>query len=221
MKSLKKLIFIVISILLILPGQRALSATVEELIKALHSRDQQKQFAAAEELGKMGNSEAVDALLNFVHETMEDWRVKIRAIRLLGEIDDPAVSDKLVTIFNDPFLNQECPAIKTNTALALGKRFNEGSRAVDSLIDALTYNDILVREAAIQSLGIIGDSRSVPFLMPLLNDKSFAIKMSTIKALERIGHPDAIPVLRKIADREKDPYIKQATLSALKNFRHD
>ena len=49
-------------------------------------------------------------------------KVKIRAIRLLGDIPDKRISDKLVTVFNNPFLNEECPAIKWNIAHALGKK---------------------------------------------------------------------------------------------------
>jgi len=128
------------------------------------------------------------------------------------------VSEMLVKIFNDPFLNNECPAMKWNTAVALGKDFNKGSRAVDSLIDALNYNNLLVREAAIQSLGEIGDSMAVPFLIPALKDKSFAIKFSTIKALGNIGDPQAIPFLKQIAENDNDPYIKGEALLVLKKF---
>ena len=218
---MKKLIIIIIITLIILPGAKARADSIDVLIKDLHSHNQQTQLAAVTELGRIRNNEAIDALLDFVYERAEDWQVKIRAIRLLGEIPDKGISDKLVTIFNNPFLNEECPAIKWNTAQALGKRFNKGSRAVDSLIEALKYNNLLVREAVVQSLGNIGDSAAVAFLIPLLNDRSFAIRMSTIKALENIGSPETIPALRKIADKEKDTYIKEAALSAIKNFRPD
>jgi HEAT repeat protein len=219
MNSMKKCtVTIIMNILLIGHGQTASTATVEELIKTLHSHDQQKQLAAVESLDSMRTSETVDGLLSFIYETMQDWQVKIRAIRLLGQIDDPGVSDKLVTIFNDPFLNQECPAIKVTTALALGKPLNRDSRAVGSLIDALTYDNLLVQEAVIESLGMIGNPEAVPFLMPFLHHKSFAIKMSTIKALEQIGHPEALSVLRATADREKDPFLREATLSAIKHL---
>ena len=218
---MKKLIFIIIITLVILPGAKARADSIDVLIKDLHSHNQQTQLAAVIGLGRIRNDEAVNALLSFVYERAEDWRVKIKAIRLLGEIPDKGISDKLVTIFNNPFLNEECPAIKWNTAQALGKRFNKGSRAVDSLIEALKYNNLLVREAVVQSLGNIGDSAAVAFLIPLLNDRSFAIRMSTIKALENIGSPETIPALRNIADKEKDTYIKEAALSAIKNFRPD
>jgi HEAT repeat protein len=204
--------------ILILDGEKAIADSIDELILNLQSSDPQIRLLAVEKLGGMRDGKAINALLNYVFIKAEDWRIKIRAIRLLGEIDDPEASEKLVKIFNDPFLNEECPAIKWNIAIALGKDFNKGSRAVDFLIDALNHNTLLVREAAIQSLGKIGDSKAVPFLIPELNDKSFAIKFSTIKALGNIGDPKALPFLVRIAYKEDDPYIKREVQSVLKKF---
>lgn len=200
------------------PAEKSFAETLDDLITSLRSKDYLVQRSAVEALGGIEDQRAVDALLKFVFVKAENWKIKIKAIRLLGEIPDQKISDKLVTIFNDPFLNEECPAMKWNTAIALGQHFNRGSRAVDSLIEALNYDNLLIREAVIQSLGKIGDSRAVPFLIPELKDKNFAIRFSTIKALENIGNPQAVPFLRQVADTDNDPYIKRAVLSALENF---
>lgn len=203
---------------LFVPGGKAAAAEVDRMIMNLQSRDLQVRMAAVDKLGATKDGRAVDALLNLIWNKGEDWRLKIKAIRLLGEIQDTGVAEELRVIFNDPFLNYECPAMKWYTALALGKGFNKGSRAVDSLIEALNYDNLLVREAVIESLGNIGDSRAVPFLIPALNDKSFAIKNSTIRALESIGDPQAIPFLKRTAENDSDPDIKKEALSVLKNF---
>jgi len=215
-KYLKLILLFIAS--LIIPWGKTIAGDIDHLVENLQSSDRQTRLLAVEELGRIGDGKAVDALLNLVITKAEDWRIKIRAVRLLGEIADPGVSEVLVRVFNDPFLNEECPAMKWNTAIALGKDFNKGSRAVDSLIDALNYNNLLVREAAIQSLGKIGDSRAVPFLIPALNDKSFAIKFGTIKALGNIGDPQAIPFLKQIAKNDNDPYIKGEALSVLEKI---
>jgi HEAT repeat protein len=208
-KKISSLMAILASIVLLtVPGVRAIASSIDDLISDLHSNDQQTQLLAVEELAKIKDDRAVDALLRLVVKKGEDWRIKIKAIRLLGDIPDSRVLEILVKIFNDPFLNQGCPAIQWNTAIALGKKFNRGSRAVDSLIDATHHYNLLVREAAIQSLGKIGDSSSVPFLVLALRDESFAIKSSAIKALDSIGDPRAIPFLEKVADNDSDLYIK-------------
>lgn len=205
-------------IFLIVTGEVAIASSIDDLVANLHNNDQQTQLLAVEELGKIKDDRAVDALLQLVVNRGEDWRIKIKAIRLLGDIPDSRVLERLVKIFNDPFLNEECPAIQWNAAIALGKKFNKGSRAVDSLIDAINHYNLLVREAVIQSLGRIGDSRAVPFLILALNNKRFAIKFSAIKALDNIGDPRAIPFLKKIADNDSDPYIKSEAQLALKKL---
>lgn len=208
-------------IFFILSAKAVFAEEIDGLIKNLHSKDERIQLSAVDALGRFKENEAIEALLDFVFIKAENWRVKIRAILLLGDIPDPRVSDRLVTIFNNPFLNEECPAMKWHTAIALGKDFNKGTRAVDSLIEALDYDNLLVREGVIQSLGEIGDSRAVPFLLPALRDRSFAIRFSTIRALERINDPRVIPYLREAADKDNDAQIKEAALSALRKFKMD
>lgn len=184
-KYLKLILLFIAS--LIIPWGKTIAGDIDHLVENLQSSDRQTRLLAVEELGRIGDGKAVDALLNLVITKAEDWRIKIRAVRLLGEIADPGVSEVLVRVFNDPFLNEECPAMKWDTAIALGKDFNKGSRAV-------------------------------PFLIPVLNDKNFAIKFGTIKALGNIGDPQAIPFLKQIAKNDNDPYIKGEALSVLKKF---
>ena len=215
MKSL--LIFLSVLFLFTFPGN-ALPGTVDDLARKLDSYDWNVQTSAIEELGKIGDEKAAGVLLHFIYRKGENWRLKTRALRLLGDIQNPRVADKLVSIFNDPFLNDECPALKWNTAVALGKGFNKGSRAVDALINALDYNNLLIREVAIQSLGKIGDPAAVPHLIPALSDERFAIKYSAIKALENIGDLEAIPFIKKIADTDHDTFLRAEAAKAIKKI---
>lgn len=213
---IKNLLLLII--FLIVTGEKAIAGDIEGLIANLQNSNLQTRLLAVEELGKVKDEKAFNALMEFIVVKGEDWRIKIKVIRLLSEIENPKAKELLVRIFNDPFLNEECPAIKWNTAIALGKDFNKGSRAVDSLIDTLNHNNLLVREASIQSLGKIGDPRAVPFLIQSLNDKSFAIKFSTIKALGDIRDPRAIHFIKQLADNDNDPYIKEAALKVFENL---
>ena len=70
---MKKIIFIILT-LLIFNSEKARADNIDSLIKDLHSHDQQTQFAAVSGLGRIGNDEAVDALLSFVYERAEDWQ---------------------------------------------------------------------------------------------------------------------------------------------------
>jgi HEAT repeat protein len=215
MKRLTTLFFL---IFVAVTAHEADGSTIDRLIAGLYSHNPKTQMSSVEGLVKLREGAAIGALVDFVFVVAEDWKVKIRVIQTLGNIADPRISDRLVTLFNNPFLNENCPSIKWHTAIALGKHFNKGTRAVDTLIEALDHDDLMIREAAVQSLGKIGDSRAVPFLIQQLTNKSFAIKYSAIKALENIGDSRAIPFLKKVAGSDNDAQVKKAALSALKNF---
>jgi HEAT repeat protein len=188
------------------------------LLSALHSRDDRTRLLAVEKIGKIRDDEAVTLLMKIAGTEQENWRIKIRAIRLLGEIGNPRAVNVLLNIFGNAFLNEACPSMEWHTTVALGN-FRNDVRVVDALIAALSYSDLIVREAAIQSLGKIGDRRAVPFLIPALSDRSFAIRYSAITALGKIGSPEAIPFLRKVAEGDKDPFIKSEALSTLKALK--
>lgn len=200
-------------------GGKSGAANIDKLISDLDKGDLRTRLSAVEELGRIGDERSIDLLLNVADTSGEAWKIKIRAIRLLGEIGNVKAIDLLTKIFNDPFLNHECPAIKWNTAIALGN-FKSNSRVVDTLINGLQNKDEILgtREAVIQSLGKIGDPKAVPFLITALDDKSFAIKLSAIKALGEIRDPKAIPPLKQIVNGDNDPDIKNEALSALSNF---
>jgi HEAT repeat protein len=200
-------------------GEKSGAENIDKLISNLDKGDLGTRLSAVEELGRIGDERSIDLLLNVADTSGEAWKIKIRAIRLLGEIGNVKAIDLLTKIFNDPFLNHECPAIKWNTAIALGN-FKNNSRVVDTLINGLQNKDEILgtREAVIQSLGKIGDPKAVPYLIISLDDRSFAIRISAIKSLGEIRDPRAVLPLKHIIDNDDDPYIKNEALSSLKNI---
>lgn len=123
-----------------------------------------------------------------------------------------------ITILSDPFLNHDCPAIKWNAVTAFGN-FTKDQRAADILLDVSKFKDNpVVREAIVKTMGRVGSSKTVPFLISVLKDKSYAIKLGSIKSLEEIGDSQAFPYLRNIAENDRDPLIKNEALLALKRF---
>lgn len=212
---LASFVFVSISFLHVINSS---SDDTDTLAAALRSNDRQTSLSAIERLGSIRDEKVVDALMDFVVIKEEDWRVKIRGIRLLGDIKNPRSAEVLIKILNDPFINEDCPAMRWNTAIALGN-FKDNPRVVTALLWSLNYNNLVVREAVIQSLGNIGDSQVVPFLIPSLKDKSFAIRLSTIKALGQIGDSAAIPFLEKVAGSDNDPYVKEQALSIIKEIK--
>jgi HEAT repeat protein len=70
------------------------------------------------------------------------------------------------------------------------------------LLDQLNDADRLVKRAAIQALGALGDAAAVPFLARLLGEGADEeIQLAAIAALGRIGSPEALPSLMGVANR--------------------
>ncbi len=152
---------------------------------------------------------ALIALKGVVNDQKRDWHIRIKAINMLGRTGNPSVTDSLMLAMYD-----SCPAIKWNAAVNLGK-FNDDPRVIDVLIGALQDDSLFVKEAVIQSIGEIGNSRAVPYIIHELGSGSFAIKFGAIKALGKIGGQEMIPYLKRIADTDNDMLIRNEALSVL------
>ena len=112
---------------------------VEGLINALKDKDPIVRGDAAEVLGKIGDSRAVEPLI----EALKDI-VQFIAIESLGKIGEPAVEPLIKALKNKDTL------IRSGAARALGKIRDK--RAVEPLTEALKYGDIFVRSAAAEAL---------------------------------------------------------------------
>ncbi len=218
-RGMAKCIFLLFfAVLCTFVPQRTESAgEIEKLRADLNSSDWQVRRSAVEQLTDFKNDEVFEMLMEVAGTRSEYWPVKIRAIKLLGDSKDPRAISLLLSIFNDTFLNWECPAIKSYTAIAMGN-FKGDKKIVEALISGVDDPDLLIREASVQSLGRVGNSRAVPSLIPALGDQNIAVRLSAVKALEDIGDPSAIPELLRVSKDEEDPDVKNAALSALKKL---
>ncbi len=95
--------------------------------------------------------------------------------------------------------------MKYHAARALG-RYKDDSRVIEMLMNVASdnTNPLIVREAAINSLGEIGDKRVLNLLIDMTAHRSFALRSSAIKALGKIGDPSVIPVLEALFKKESD-----------------
>jgi HEAT repeat protein len=202
---------------LIAPGKVSAGDDLDGIKAELGKSDWKARLSAVEKLENRRDERALDMLREVAGTRGEYWPVKVKAILLLGEARDPRSVELLLSIFNDPFSNWECPSIKSYTATALGY-YKGNSRVIDTLISGVSDRELLTREASIQSLGKIGDSKAVPHLLGLLEDPSAAVRLSVIKALEEIGDPQAIPHLQRISQSDGDAVVKREALAALSNF---
>ncbi|MBI3592529.1 MAG: HEAT repeat domain-containing protein [Nitrospirae bacterium] len=214
-----KLFPIVLSCIIFFLMLSGLSGAVEYdgLISEFQKDDWERALLNDRGIQKFQDEKLFNDLVRLINNRGLDWSVRIRGIKLLGEIKTAKAVANLVDMFNDPFFNHECPSIKSYVAAALGN-FSNDPAVVDALISGLNDGELLVREASIQSLGRIGNHRAVPHLITVLNDKSFAVKASAINALQKIGDQRAVPYLKTLADTTDDRHLKEVAQLALKRF---
>jgi HEAT repeat protein len=209
-------LFLLMSVLLFI-GKSNASDDLQQIRKELENRDWQVRLAAVEKLRNRNDEQTVDLLMKVAGTRNEYWPIQIKAIELLGETANPKTLTLLLSIFNDTFLNWECPSIKSYTALALAN-FKNDEKVLDALVKGIHDGELLTREASIQALGKIGNARAIPHLTEVLRDKNIAIRLSAIGALEQIGDPLAIPPLQYVAEHDSEAIAKDRARIALKNF---
>ena len=209
---------LVIMLFLVVPCYCFAATSLEEVKVKFKNMDWEVRLAAMEKLKGLKDEETVDFLMAVAGDRKEHWSVQIRAIQFMGEIRNPKTLDLLLKIFTSRLSAYECPAIKSYTAIALGN-FSGQSDVVDPLIAAIHNEEPLVREAAVQSLGTLGNAKAVPHLIPLLRSPSLAMRLSAIKALESIGDPQAIPFLEAVAEKDSDRVAREISAIAVRTLR--
>lgn len=188
----------------------------ERLINELSQDNWESQFMDQRILEDLKKEDNLDKLLLIANNKGLDWRVRIRVIKILGEMHYKRVIPYLIKMFNDPFFHNECPSIKSSIASALGN-YNDKD-VINSLINNINDPEIIVREEVIKSIGRIGDSSTLPYLINTLNDKNFAIKIASIKAIEKIGDSSAISALKRIISEDKDILLKREAEIAIERL---
>jgi len=213
------LYFLACIIFLVVPCLCSAESSLEEIKAEYKHKEIERRVGAIQELEGRRDEETVDFLMTVVDNGWENWQVKIRAIEFLGNAENPKAVDLLLKIFVSRSLHYSCPAVKTYTATALGN-FRENARIQDILINGIQNDEPQVREACVKSLGKIGDARTVPHLLLLLNDHSVAIRLSAVHALERLADRRAVPYLELLSEKDSDEIVRNVAKGALENFHN-
>jgi HEAT repeat protein len=190
---------------------------VEGLIQALKDPDYAVRKEATQDLKKIGDSQAVDALIESLkYENWQDDYIILDGVRsnsaeALGNIGDPKAIPYLIqSLDQDPY-----EEVRAKSAWALGKL--NAKEAVDALIKALYDEDWEVRKYAANSLGIIGDQNALPYLIEILNDPDRQVRQYAAVALGKMKDERAISILLESMDDEDDN-VKLISMYALENM---
>ncbi len=164
----------------------AIPTAVLPLCDLLKHPDQDAQVAAALMLDQLLDPRSVDAFI----DAMGQPAVRDIAVGTLKKLT--AIRERIDATFNALREVEEASEREEARMATVIDLLGIGRPSVEILIEYLEDDDWLVREAAADLLGKIGDVRAVePLMMRLEQDKDTGVKELAIKALGLIG--DARP----------------------------
>lgn len=166
---------------LVLIGQPA----VPELIQAMKNDpfcfNTEPDIAGASKvlamMGEVASRQVIASLQD------DDYRIRVNAAKVLGEIGDPQAVVPLCAAMKD-----EIWRVRVNARWALEKI---GQPAVGALIPLLNSGEPGLREAAAMALGRIKDPRAIPVLQTAFKeDKNNLVRARAARALEELQDRD-------------------------------
>ncbi|MFS0519670.1 HEAT repeat domain-containing protein [Nostoc sp. UIC 10607] len=181
---------------------------ISALTQALKDSDTDVRINAACALGKLGLNIAIPIIKEYTESSNYD--ISYRAIYALGKVGSDTAINELFQLLNNPSYN-----IKQSAAMVL---VNIGSKKIIArLIKYLkTEKSNVVREIIIKSLGEIGSTRAIPYLIRILKKNSGAddyVRKNAAQALGKIGSDDAIDSL--IESLITDDYVREYAANSL------
>jgi HEAT repeat protein len=212
MKTQKALlcVFILLTFLLATPiyslCQQNTEARRIQLLKDLRSEDRRLRRKAAEELGRLGDEQAISGLIGALRDS--DQFVSAASALALGELKAKLAVDILVELLRSPSTE-----VRGSSAQALGRIGD--TKATQALLSLLNDPEVYPRSAALGALGRIGDASIITNLTSILvKDPESQVRTSAAEALGRIGDRQASEALVK-ALKDSSNYVRTAAAVAL------
>ena len=166
-------------------------SSLPELLNDLISGDETRAEEAVALLVELGE-EAVPALLDLTHSSDADQRWW--GLRVLAQSPSPSGTSRK-TEWLVPFLNDPAPEVRQCAALGLAASPDEG--AIQPLIRALSDEDGMVGNLAVNALVKIG-SAAVLSLIEVVRSAPQSARIHALRALAEIRDHRAIPVMMQV-----------------------
>ncbi|MDX6468512.1 MAG: hypothetical protein QOF75_315 [Gaiellaceae bacterium] len=176
---------------------------ISEEIAALSDRYFWRRATAAFVLGDMGSSRAVPPLLRALGDPHRD--VRSAAARSLGRLRALDSVEPLV----DAFAHVRIPRAVVGAALLA-----IGPDATPRLRGLATGQEVEVRAAAIELIGLLGDMSAGALVTEALTDPAAEVRAKAAQAAARIGAAAAAAGLKEALD-DRIPFVRAAAATAL------
>ncbi len=180
---------------------------VEFLIESLTDRSPQVQEAAVRRLGQLLPREALEPLLDCLHNAKYNI-VRADVAEILAKMNDRRAVPPLIEGLQDPTSLTRAAAARALGALS-------DPRAIPPLIRALDNEGWDTRRDAAIALSKFDDPRVVAPLIRVLGDSSATVRGGVCYALGRVKAPSVIDALTKTLAEDKDRYVRQFAATAL------
>ncbi|MBI5184967.1 MAG: HEAT repeat domain-containing protein [Nitrospinae bacterium] len=217
-------------------GKTAAADHIPDLMKLMRESDVNVRRGAVEVLNMIKDPQAGKVLIKCVKDS--DWWVREIATDALAEISGGNINQMLVRLLSDPDENVRRSAVEYFNRVAYPPAYESLLRLLDDrdwwvrekAITALgklnkpeaiphimrLVNDAEIKWAIPHALGEIKSEKALPYLLALLKDADKAVRISTLKAIQNLDHPDVIPGIKETA-LDHDLEVADTALAILKN----
>ena len=196
-------------------GHKVDTRSADSIIVALKDEDPDVRYRAAQALGQIKNTTALDSLIEALRND-ENWGVRQQAAWALGEIGGARAVDPLSYSSvkdADYHVREQAVAVLQENG-AGGHKID--TRSADSIIVALKDADPDVRYRAAQALGQIKNTTALDSLIEALrNDENWGVRQQAAWALGEIGDARAVDPLSYSAAKDADYHVRDEAKAAL------
>jgi HEAT repeat protein len=166
---------------------------VEPLVDALQSCGKELRREIVILLDKIGDSQAVSALVKILKNRNEDGELRGDAAEALGRIGDYAATPVLINMVTE----DEEYGLRCRSVISLGNLGDSKAEAVLLGIVQNKENPVRIRGLAVEALGKVGDQKTAEPLLAVLRDEREEswVKDNAIWAIGELVYHEAVPLI--------------------------
>jgi HEAT repeat protein len=210
-------------------GTGKITGDFDELISALSSPDENTREEAISALSLLKDERIVFPLITSLRD--ESPYVRRRAVEALKKTHSPKTVKPLIETLtdNDRYVRESAaevlghlgtismpymikrisdPDWRVRMGIAIAFRVSTDSPDTDLLIRMLFDESMYVRREVVKTLGRIGDTRIMPYLIQATNDPDSGVRIRAIRAVKKLGTPEEIEKVLKYCMHDPDGTVR-------------